>query len=97
MYRGEIEMRDEAGRFSVHHRATAAICAAACPCCCAEKKRRRPIMDPERILAAYREALSEDGSSYQIPEMWDGRSATGIVKILARIAKENRVVVCGVR
>ena len=38
--------------------------------------------DPEKILAAYREALAEDGSTYGTPEMWDGQAARRIVKIL---------------
>ena len=38
--------------------------------------------DPGRIIAAYRQALEDDPSSYQVPPLWDGRAADRIAGIL---------------
>ena len=38
---------------------------------------------PEKIIAAYRQAMGEDVSKYQVPPLWDGRAAERIADILA--------------
>jgi len=39
--------------------------------------------DPQRIIAAYKDATYADGKRYQTPPLWDGQAARRIVEILA--------------
>jgi UDP-N-acetylglucosamine 2-epimerase (non-hydrolysing) len=39
--------------------------------------------DPQRIIAAYKDATNADGKRYQTPPLWDGQAARRIVEILA--------------
>ena len=65
------------------------------PCLTLRENTERPItaevgsnrivgVNPETILAAYREAMSGTGRKPQIPDLWDGQAAQRIAKILVQ-------------
>ena len=65
------------------------------PCLTLRENTERPITvevgtnrvvgtDPDRIVGAYREAVSEKGRTPQMPPLWDGGAALRIVEILAQ-------------
>jgi len=64
------------------------------PCITLRENTERPITaevgsntivgtDVEKILAAYRETMSDSPKEFQAPELWDGQAAQRIVRILA--------------
>jgi UDP-N-acetylglucosamine 2-epimerase (non-hydrolysing) len=46
-------------------------------------------VDPERIVAAGLAALAGGGKKGRIPELWDGKAAERIAKVLDRIAQRG--------
>ncbi|NLF29414.1 MAG: UDP-N-acetylglucosamine 2-epimerase (non-hydrolyzing) [Planctomycetes bacterium] len=66
------------------------------PCLTLRENTERPITaevgsnrivgtDPQKILAAYREAMSGTGRKPAIPDLWDGQAARRIAKILVKV------------